>query len=619
MLDKTKEDWIKEWIEEYKEDMEKIYYVDENGYLFNKDNDEPLCDFLYRPKEIIKKINESGVWKIDRYVLEGVYKGREWLDEFVISAADIRSYKWINKWGYCKILRNNEKQTYTMLLNNMENLEKEAPIVLEYDSIGWQKYGEQWFYLSSSEAIGDLENINVRTSLDNFTFKKDASLSPREAFVESMKMLDIGSYKLTYTLLSYLLTSIVTTPLINSKALAPNYLLWIVGGTGYGKSTFTSFFTNIFNENNLARPDDHKTTVIEPALRKHKDCTFIIDDFGTAKTSRTYNSVIEKIETIIRKFTDRQISLEGEFNGMVIITGESFLQNNEKNESSIKRTIRVKMDNLFNREEETFSEERLAKFNSYIDKLILPTSIFYYIKWICGKLNSSFIEMYRKDFDKLRLEIGGHSNVNGRYVDSFVHQILAFNFYLSYARENEYITPEEYLKTCIHVKEVFIDLLNDQFETVYDKGTELFFRTLKKLIVEEKIIIQYNQKSLDVQKNVFGVVNIKDGKQVLLLHYQVILNMIENELDLAHKRILPSDRMLGKYLKQYNLLYGQSTTTPFTSFDIPQMNKTRVLGLKPEMLPYGIMEVIAEKRKDPKPHNSVLLGGWKKESKKKKK
>ena len=573
------------------------YNVNDNGELCI--GMKPISNFLVIPLEKIQKVSDHRKSEI-AYKFVGIVKNEIFLNQIEVSGFELHTPNWIKKWEmghFCKIY-DKVKSNYQLILDFLYDVEKNLPTCIEFDTIGWQNYNDEWIYLHSGGIIGEITD-SVRTSNDHFFMKKDRALTFKEAFLGSLDMLEICDPKLTYSLMSYVLTSIITTPLLSTKDLAPNYVLWIMGGTGFGKTTFSTFFTNIFESSNLARPDAHKTNVILPGLQEHKDCVFIIDDFGTSKTKQNEYNVMNKVEDIIRNLTDRQYVIEEAAicHGMVLFTGEKFLEQNQKNASSIRRTIRVKMDNILNPEEEsTYDYKKTVRFNHHKDKLFFPTSIGDYLEWLSEKLRSNFLDDYRRDFEALRQEIGSNYGSHGRYTDSFAHQIIAFNFYMAYGKERGFITPKQCVQSCNEAKKVILELLKDQSEIIFDQDVELFLKGLKDLILSKKIVIGNSSSSkLDFDKHMYGIVTIEKEQEVLKLDWEIVYILVSRHIvdSQTHRNSFIGSKKLAKLFGEYRLICfnENGSTTPFKTINKGLIERCRVINFRTDMIP-EIMEAI---------------------------
>lgn len=584
---------IKRWIEDYKINLVDGFSVNEKGDLCYLENNKEivLCNFLLKPTGLILKLNDGGEILEKKYVFEGVLKGRERLEKKEVSENEIGGHKWIkNNWSFCKIYSSNEKQAYKYIEETIYLMLENLPITIEYASIGWQKYKNRWFYLHSNGVIGASPG-DVRTSQKNFVFDMDDTIDEKEAFTQVMNILDICDHKLTYSLLAYLLTSIITTPLLSleSEDLSPNYSLWIVGDTGFGKSTFTTFFTRIFRTKNLVQPDDSAPKEIQEVLLNHKDCVSIVDDFGTSKTPAKRYAAIEKIESVIRKYGDRNISLSSQSKGLVAITGETFFKSSNKDtgnldESTQRRSIRVEMVNLFNEEYDSFSKDILDRFSYYSNRKYIQTFAFHYIEWMSKKLNSDYLEQYVVDYRDMRREIQSFAKTHGRYQSSFAHQILAFKTFMQYGLDNGFISSDSFFDKCNYSKTVFTELMKDQYKVIYEKIVRIFLDNIKKLILQGRITIS---KSTILNEGIYqGTVNIERGKELLILNYQEVFNMAFEDLSGY------SDKMLGKYLRSHNLIVYNGTTTTM-KFPTGVDKQCRAIKLKADKIP-DIMKAIEE-------------------------
>lgn len=594
-----------EWLNRFNWHLpnEDFLINDKGEFCKNEDGKlTPIANFIIIPLEVVYKVSgNDGKAEPYKYIFTGVVRGQQVLKTTEVLLTDLHNSNWIKKWNpFCQIYKK-IADNYKLILDYLYVRQKEIPSWIEFDTIGWHNYDNKWFFLHGGGTIGDSDN-NVRTSNKKFTLKMDKHITAKEAFLESLNMLDICDRKLTYSLLSFLLTSIVTTPLIKSKDLSPNYLLWVMGGTGLGKTTFSTFFTNIFTRENVARVDAHKTLELLPNIQEQKDCVFIVDDYGTSKTLQKEYSTINKVEDVIRELGDRTVlSYEGGISkGMLLITGERFLEQNDKNESSIKRIIRVKMDNLFNQEnKKTYDPLKKERYNRYKNTLFLPTSIGYYLEWLSEKLNSNFIDDYRKDFETLRNEFT--QNANGRYTDGFAHQIIAFNFYLAYGKERGFISPEEYVNKCNTAKKIFLELFKDQYKMIFDPNVELFLESLGELIMDGTIVVELGGNTLNFDHSIFGVVKVEKEREVLKLDWETVYSLVSKHIIKSqnNRNSFIGNKILGKLLDSSNLITfnDNGTTTQFKAWNNNNLENCRVINFKTEMIP-DIMNVIMKLHND---------------------
>lgn len=590
------------------------FFVNDEGHLcYRKDEKiKELANFFIVPLENVYTIREDDkLKKPHKIILEGILEGTDQLAKIEVPYSELHKPKWVKELSPFCAINKKADDNFQYILKFLQIAQKTAPSWIEVDTIGWHHFNKQWIYAHSGGVIGETAE-NIRLTTNRHFLNTDNRIQPKEAFLRSLNMLGICDHKLTFSLLSLLLTSIITTPLLQTKQLSPNYLLWVMGGTGLGKTTFTSFFTNIFTSTNVARVDAHKTRELVPNIAERKDSVFIVDDFGTSKTNQKQYSVINKVEDLIRELGDRAtLSYEKNISkGMLLITGERFLDQTDKNESSIKRTIRVKMDNLFNQEKQaTYDPRKVENFNLYKNTKYLPTSISYYLEWLSVQLNGDFITRYKQDFESLRTSLD--KSASGRYIDAFAHQIIAFNFYMSYGEEKKFITPEQCTGLRQFAKKVFLELFDDQYDTIIDPNVELFLDTLQELIFNDVIKIEVGGEQLDFLQNIYGVVLLEKGIEVLKLDWEITYNLVKQHIHESNTKrtSFVGNKELAKLMDRANLIAfnDHGTTTQFLAitknllppfyYDKKRMTRCRVINIRIDCIPQ-IMKIIMNKQNE---------------------
>jgi hypothetical protein len=92
------------------------------------------------------------------------------------------------------------------------------------------------------------------------------------------------------------------------------------------------------------------------------------------------------------------------------------------------------MDNFYNKE--YIATYNVAKEHLFVEthnNLYIPISISYYLKWLSEKLNSNYLENYKKKYHNLKSELEIKAHVRSR--DGFAHQLIAFQTFMDYAEE----------------------------------------------------------------------------------------------------------------------------------------------------------------------------------------
>lgn len=553
----------------------------------------PICNFKLIPIEKVQD-DEGNDKSYSFYIHKS--DNKDWyLVE--LDKDDLANSRWIKKCNPFLTLYGKEKESYQKLLELIDDVLCSLKIdeVIEYSNIGWINHKGKWVFLSSDEVIGDI-NDNIRSITPGFNLS-NADINEELAFHKSYEMLDICNRETTLPLFAYTLVSLLTTPLSTYKELTPTFSMWLYGFRGQGKTSISVLFTKIYETLNLIRVDSYRKEYKEKNKR-FKDCVFIIDDYGIAKSTTSERLVAEKVENIIRAVGDRHQLADDTYigDGMVLFTGEKFLgYSNDSNtdfRSSISRCFRVEMDNIMNEELEDFDplkKERLIHFskNNY-----LGTSIGYYIQWLAEKLNNGFLDQYLAKYKRYSEDV---RKINMRHVNSYSHLMSSFDSYLEYALEKGFIKFEEYQHEMDGARNLLCKLSERQKEPVLDKGITIFFKAFKSLIVKEQILIDVDKlifNSRFSKDNWCGTLYIESG--ILEVYWSKLYSKVKEYVKLnmtAYVEDLPDIKLLGKRLKGADYIVVNDyddrdyLTSPKRFFIGNVAKNIRVAELKGELIP----------------------------------
>lgn len=573
-------DLVQHFKDKYIDHDNNNFNINDKGelYFINYDDDFkriPLCNFIIIPLEKIY-IEKDGERYFSKYSFIGVLKNKEKLNKIEVSAEELSNYKWIHKWsGFCTIY-NNAKKSYDLIKDFLFESLSNLPDTVEYSEVGWVKDNEKWIFVHSDGAIGyNDENKTIRTKIQDFNFLVDKNIDEKEAFNKTIQMLDICNRETTLPLLSYSLLSVITTPLLKTTELSPNFSMWLYGKSGMGKTSIASLFTNVFSKENLIRFESYKNVIRENLLNL-KDCTFIMDDYGTSKTKSEENKMLEKMEKIIRLLGDRGLSGDSSItpNGLVLFTGEKFIDVTNSSLSSIARCIRIEMDNIFNINVKNYNEKKKLSFNYYRQNNFLQTSIYYYIHWLAEKLNDNFLKDYYLEFNKYRENFNfNHS----RYVDSYAHLLIAFESYLKYGLENNFIRVDTFFAELEDAKLKLNKMIKNQSKAIVDSDVEFFLEIFSELIKNDIIKVKVKKRhdrflneTLCINKGQLGIFYVEENKLVVCWEdlYRTTSEYIYSNDDI-YKLKLVGIKVIGKKLRENLYIVDHSNgrgyaTTPKT-------------------------------------------------------
>jgi hypothetical protein len=548
-------------INEFKEKFcSNSYDIDSEGNFLIIQGEEKIIvsNCIFIPREAIYSIQDGEV-VLTQVMIEGVANNNKKLPKNTINIKDLTKKKWINDMYPFGALGEKPNKNLQYILRYIENSIDMVTKVIEFNCTGWFRFRDQWHYLYSNGYF-NVDGIQYRIKFTDseFNISLNDKITPKEAFIQSLELLDLCNNQVTYSLLSYTLASLLLTPLSNEKEIVPSFSMWLYGKTGLGKTQLATLFTRISNLENLIFVDAFKND-LKKANKNNKDSVLIIDDFGTSKNTRDEKLTVEKVERFIRALSDNSNTLDNTINpqGLFLFTGEKYLDINEKTESTSKRTIRVKMDNIFNRTEKGYCEARVNNFKHFSEGAFLQTSIFYYIKWLSSKLNNGLLNDYKEDFEKLRTDLT--NNDHPRIIDSIAHMITSFNLYIAFGKDQGFITQQQSIDYCNKAKSIFYIVMEEQQKPVPDPLIQLFFDTIKELLKEGKIIVFQagditHNGEINNDKKIYGKMDLE--KRSLSLQWEKVLEIADEHLEKQkqHVSLLSKSKTLGKKLKEQKFI-----------------------------------------------------------------
>ncbi|QDH19795.1 DUF927 domain-containing protein [Saccharibacillus brassicae] len=534
------------------------FKINQNGEFFSivDGKNMQVSNYSVFPiKSIYQEID--GSVSIYKYVFTGyIYDGfeKEIIPQFEVLHSELSSAKWLKKNIPLGSMYVSDKKGYQAIKEFILVTIKQTPKIIEVQKSGWHTFNNDWIYLCSNEAFGKIANQQVITQDTSKNFlETPEGLGDKQAYINTLEMLSICDAKLTHSLLGLLLLSLVTTPLMKND-LSPNFVLWIYGRSGLGKTTLASSFTQIFEFKQFIRIDDYRNDLRKALVVK--DAVSIFDDFGIAKSNQTRTAAIEKAESILRWVGDRKPQTASSITpeGMTVITGETFLPFNEENTSSINRVIRVKMDNIFNEKESGFDPCKLERYRKYSETSYLAKSIKGYLNWIAEKLNSNFFEEYEIDFKEMNTKLEGLP----RHKEAITHLIVSFRFYLAYGQEQEFLSPGEFAKYNNYAENVFQALLIEQEMPVINPDIEVFFEIISDLVKEEKFKVFKNFIPIREDRDMLnGILEEYEGKITLSVNWNKLYEAVADQAENLKKKIL-TKTLIGKLLSNENLIDSQN-------------------------------------------------------------
>ena len=571
-----------------------------------------FCNFFIYPIEIIK----SPDLKIKKYIFN-LYKntfGDCYRVE--LNFNELENAKWLNIISPFLSMLSKPSQNYKKLLEYIDTLitKTKPPISIEYDTIGWVQYQNNWIFLHSGGAIGyEDKDLIFKTSIENVNLCCDDLIENKTSFKvdlekiaveKTLDMLDICNPSTTISLFSLTLMSIILTPLLNIKEVKPDFNMWLFGIRGYGKTGISSLFTRIFNIPNVLRVDSYKKEY-KHKLKSFKDSILILDDYGVAKTTSRQASITEKVEDIIRSVSDSSVLADKTFKtgGVILFTGETFLGNEDSRKfdlrSSKDRCIIVQMDNIMNEKMiDNFSEDKKNRYLDYAKTSYMSRSYKYYIEWLSNDINGN-MNIYSEFFNNYLKDING---MNARRKNAYAHLMASFKLYMKYAFQ--FIKSDEYENQLARARMTMMKIIDDQDYPLPDFGIEIFFKSMKNLIDTKEIIIPIHELSFRKRINlsdedIDGELMINKG--VLKIKWTQLYEKVCEHVREYYPFFvedIPEIRVFGNRLKKLGILINiigsnrNNSTMPVKTID----GQVRLAGFRTKFIYNEILESIKNKK-----------------------
>lgn len=492
---------------EFKEKFESTGYISKNNCTYsisfkdNKKTEKLLCNFVACIDEEITVDDGLETYKI--FKIRGKHERGYDLPSIDVSENDFISMNWIiKKWGARCILETGQaiKDSIRCCIQKISKNIKDKTV---FSFTGWKKLNGKWIYLHSDGAIG-ADNIEIVLEGKCANYKLPKNVLFKSLSEETQEMFadftEFAMPKITLPLLAFTFL----TPLnefLRQAGYEPNFVYYLLGKTGCGKSTisalFLSFFGN-FSSNDLPLSFmDTPNAIINKAF-EIKDCLLCIDDFmpSGASDMKSMNNTAQKLVRAYGERTGRNrlksdsTAMKVKYpRGNVILTGE---QTPNIGESGTARMVISEIS------KGSINFDSMAKIRENTRNNIYSGIMKAYIEWIqrafLNENEEIFIEILKCDFEKYR----NHFLKNiGKSVHSRVPSMLAF-LKIGFKYLLEFCSLEKEQKDT-HSKEfdnILEILAKEHYDiSLTDKPTFKFISTLKDMIASGTVKIEEKDSS----------------------------------------------------------------------------------------------------------------------------
>ena len=285
------------------EDGQPRYYV-EDGKIYARYFDtsgnevtDPLCNFAAEIREDV--LRDNGLEEVREFRIYGQV-GKMPLQPARVLAEDFNQMNWVlGSWGSRAIVEAGSRRR-DQLRAAIQHLSKHVERKVIYTHTGWREIGDKRFFLSTAGAVGSQdEEITVELDRDLalYTIPTQAE-NVQEAVRLSLSFLDVAPPRVSYPLWA----AMWMAPLRDLMNLG--FALWVFGGTGTMKSTYTALAMNHygpgFDDKHLPASFMDTANRLEQKAFVLKDCPIVIDDYAPQKDAQSHKEYIRAAHRIIR-------------------------------------------------------------------------------------------------------------------------------------------------------------------------------------------------------------------------------------------------------------------------------------------------------------------------------
>lgn len=290
---------------------------------------DPLCNFSAEIREDILK--DNGLEIVREFKLTGSV-GKIPLPPARVLADDFNMMNWvIGSWGSRAIIEAGSRRR-DQLRAAIQHLSRDVERRVIYTHTGWREIGEKRMFLTAAGAVGAQdEEITVELDRDLALYSIPNQVDDlTEAIRASLDFLEVAPPRVAYPIWS----AMWLAPLRDLANLG--FALWIFGGTGAMKSTYTALAMNHygpgFDDKHLPASFMDTANRLEQKAFVVKDCPLVIDDYAPQKDAQSHKEYIRAAHRIVRGSgnltgrgrlnSDSTARLTYEPRALVIVTGE---------------------------------------------------------------------------------------------------------------------------------------------------------------------------------------------------------------------------------------------------------------------------------------------------------
>ncbi|NMC31228.1 MAG: hypothetical protein GYA36_02050 [Veillonellaceae bacterium] len=387
----------------------KGYTVDENGGICYEKvtNDGTVWVQManFAPRIVSEVTKDDGEGRALFFEIDAVSKGGRMLPPLLVSVLKYITMNWVVEgWGSQAVITFGstikDRLRYVLQLTGSHAEHKTI-----FTHTGWRKTSEGWIFLHGGGAIGAAGvAVELPAGLSRYSLPESPD---RERAIEAAKtallLLECGPGAVTFPVWALAFLAPLVEPL-KQAGYSPNFVLWLVGPTMAGKSTFSGLVTSFFGGSGSGdnAPASFRDTGNSSDVKAFtlKDLLLWVDDFHPCGSPKERQRMVTTAEIILGGYGDRmgrgrltsdvQLRQDKIPRGLCLVTGEDLP---ELSQSRLARLFAVELKS---------GDMDFAKITRAQEQTdLLPVCMAAYIDWLRPQIDQ-LAEEFRKAYPAIR-------------------------------------------------------------------------------------------------------------------------------------------------------------------------------------------------------------------------
>ena len=488
-------------------------------------------------------------------------------------------------WGMDIIIKPRAKDE---LRETMQILGRRRKKETVYTHTGWRNINNKWIFLHTGGAVGANDTtVDLKEggeNLQRYVLPKQCNDQQR-AVKATFSLLTLAAANISYPLFAVAFLAPLTQ-LLSPVSLGADFILFLVSRTQSGKSTLAAIYQSFFGDFDKNHfPANYRMTAssLERMSFLLKDVLMVVDDYYPAQSHSEKESQKQLAQLLARAYGDgvarSRMGGNGKLRqswaprGVAISTGE---ERPDIGESGQARFVFMDIDRA------DIKYDEVEQFQQ-TEKKYLAEFMVMYLEWVSAnwdRISPMYQNAYQQGKEMLKDE-----RYSGRINESLAKLCGSLEVLLTFAKEQEYIDDDEYLRHGELAFEAFKELLERNVDSlVSEKPAQKFMATLSDIILTgQGQLCLINEQTIPEHH-----LGCYDDQYVYLFPYKCY-QAVQRYCRAQGQQFPIGDKMLWRHLKAENIIEVSDFRGPSTiQKRLPCLENKNINVLKINKIHLGI-------------------------------